>query len=153
MFRGLLFVSLFALALAPRGRGAEPALAHYDRVDIAPTRTSIYIGTVTMTMPSFTRKSGVYESTYAAKVFPYFFYNEKGRLLIEISDDALRKLAQGEAIEFKGRGVRDTGEERRVEGKATPTDAAGGKITVRVFVTKRLALDFNTTYRFAPDAK
>ena len=33
---------------------------------IAPTKTSIDIGTVAMTMPTFTRTNGSYESTYAA---------------------------------------------------------------------------------------
>jgi hypothetical protein len=44
--------------------------------------------------------------------------------------------------------VRSDGVERRVEGKATPVDATSGKIKVRVFVSKRIELIFNTTYRF-----
>ena len=47
------------------------------------------------------------------------------------------------------------GTERPVEGKATPTDARSGKIKVRVFVSKRIELIFNTTYVFPdvpPDA-
>ena len=95
------------------------------------------------------RKHAVYETTYVARVFPFFFYNEQGRLWIEISDDMLRQLERGEAIEFKGRGVRDDGVERRVEGKATPADALGGRLKVRVFYSKRIELIFNTTYRFA----
>jgi hypothetical protein len=153
MFRHPLLALLGGLALAGAARGAEPALSRYDRVDVATTKTSVYIGSVTMTMPTFVRKEGVYEATYAAKVFPFFFYNEKGRLFIDVSDDALRRLERGEAMEFTGRGVRDDGVERRVEGKATPADAAGGKIKVRVFVSKRIELIFNTTYRFAPGPK
>ena len=105
-----------------------------------------------MTMRTFARSGGGYEAPYVAKVFPYFFYNENGRLRVEISDDALHKLARGEPIEFKGCAVRDDGAERRVEGKATPTDGATGKIKVRVFYSKRIELIFNTTYRF-PDAQ
>ena len=143
------------VALLTAGRqsaAAEPTPAGYTRVVVAPARTSIYLGTVSMTMPAFVRVDGGYETAYAAKVFPFFFYNESGQLRVEISDAALHQLGRGEAIEFKGRAVRDDGAERRVEGKATPADATSGQIKVRVFYSKRIELIFNTTYRF-PDVK
>lgn len=153
MLRRPFAVSLctLALALASIGCGAEAPLAAFDHVVIEPTKTSIYIGTVSMTMPTFVRKNGIYESGYVAKVFPYFFYNEKGTLAIAMSDESLRKLERGEPVEFSGRAVNTGGEERRVEGKATPDVGAGGlkgKIKVRVFVSKRIELIFNTSYRF-----
>lgn len=144
-----LFAFALVVAFGAFGAAAENPLAACARVDIAPTKTSIYIGTVSMTMPVFVRNpAGVYESTYTAKVFPYFFYNEKGRLSIDVSDDALRQLAAGQPIEFHGRGFSTANEERRIEGRAVPTDAHTGKIKVRVFVTKKIQLIFNTTYRF-----
>ncbi len=142
-----------ALVLAGPARAAEASLDHLARVAIEPTKTSIYIGTVAMTMPTFVRKNGSYESSYAAKVFPYFFYNEKGTLAITLSDENLRKLARGEPVEFSGRAVNTSGEERRIEGKATPAEASNGmsgKIKVRVWVSKRVELIFNTNYRFEP---
>jgi hypothetical protein len=142
-----LFTLGWAMAIA---RGAEPgASGSFDRVIVPPARTSIYLGTVTMTMPDFERKAGVFESSYQAKVFPFFFSNEQGRVFIEISDDLLDRLARGQSVDFKGRGVRDDGAERRLEGSATPVDATGGRLKVRVFVSKRIELIFNTTYRFA----
>ena len=135
-----------ALAVA-----AEPAglpLQAFQRVDIAPTKTSIYIGSVSMTMPTFHREGMTYSSTYVAKVFPYFFESEKGELSIELSDEDLRRLERGEVIQFTGRGKNTDGEERRIEGRAIPTDAHTGKIKVRVFVSKKIQLIFNTTYRF-----
>lgn len=132
-----------ALLLAPAGRAALT-----DRVEIAPTKTSIYIGSVAMTMPPFERHGDRYESTYQAKVFPYFFYNEKGRLSIAVPDDALAQLARGETIEFKGEGVCDDGTTRGIAGRAVPTDPTSGQIKVRVYVTKSIVLVFNTTYRF-----
>lgn len=132
---------------------SEAPLAVYERVEVAPTKTSIYVGTVSLTMPAFLRRNGSYEAAYTAKVFPYFFSSEAGQLAIEISDAQLRQLERGEAVDFTGRGVRADGAERRVEGKATPTDARTGKLKVRVFVSKRIELIFNTTYRFpAPPA-
>jgi hypothetical protein len=131
---------------------ADPAPGGYGRVVVAPAKTSIYLGFVSMTMPPFERVDGGYEAAYVAKVFPFFFYNESGRLRVEIPDEAVGRLARGEAIEFKGLAWRDDGSERRVEGRATPVDAASGRIKVRVFYSKRIELIFNTTYRF-PDAK
>ncbi len=151
MFRRALTV-LLAILLAGAAHGAELPLSRYNRVEVAPAKTSIYVGTVSLTMPAFTRARGVYTSTYVAKVFPVFFYNEQGRLSIELSDEALLKLERGEPVEFKGRAVREDGAERPVEGKATPADATSGKIKVRVFYSKRVELIFNTTYRFTAPA-
>ncbi len=124
----------------------------FASVAIEPAKTSIYIGNVTMTMPTFRRAGARYESSYVAKVFPYFFYNERGSLGIEFSDEQLARLEKGERVEFKGEARNDAGEDRRVEGHATPSDAVSGKIKVRVFVSKKIELIFNTTYRFAPAA-
>lgn len=125
----------------------------YATVAIEPAKTSIYIGNVTMTMPTFRRAAGRYESSYVAKVFPYFFYNERGTLGIDFTDEQLAKLAGGERVEFKGQAKSDAGEDRRIEGHATPTDANSGKIKVRVFVSKKIELIFNTTYSFAQGPK
>jgi hypothetical protein len=130
---------------------AERPLSEYARVEVPPAKTSIYVGTVTMTLSSLARVNGAYESTYVAKVFPYFFYNENGKLRIDLGDELLRQIERGEPIEFRGRAVRADGAERRVEGKATPADATSGKLKVHVFYSKRVELIFNTTYRF-PDA-
>ena len=94
--------------------GAERSLSNFARVEVAATKTSIYLGSVAMTMPAFTRANGSFESTYDAKVFPYFFYNESGKMSVDISDEALRKLERGEPIEFKVRAVRGDGAELRV---------------------------------------
>ncbi len=142
----LCWISLATFTL----RAADADLSRYERVEIAPTKTSIYIGSVSMTMPTFVRHDGTYSSTYSAKVFPYFFYNEKGRLSIDVSDDDLRRLEHGEPIELHGHGESSTGDVRRIEGRAVPVDARGGKIKVRVFVSKKIQLIFNTTYRFEP---
>lgn len=139
-------------ALARPSVAAAPAGAP-DRVEVAAAKTSIYVGSVTLTMPAFVRKDGVYESTYAAKVLPYFFANESGRLAIEMSDAQLARLIRGETVDFTGRGIRADGVERRVEGRATPADGASGKLKVRVFVSRRTELIFNTTYRFPQAAQ
>ncbi len=146
------WVALWLAWAAARAVAADaPLPSPFERVTIEPTKTSIYIGTVAMTIPAFVRKDGGYEASYGAKVFPYFFYNEHGTMRIVFPDESLRKLTQGEVVEFSGRAQNSDGEERRIEGKATPDDGAGGlkgKIKVRVWVSKRVELIFNTTYRF-----
>jgi hypothetical protein len=122
-------------------------------VTIEPAKTSIYVGSVTMTMPPFTRVQDRYESSYAAKVFPYFFSNEQGRLAITFTDEQLAQLGRGERVSFKGSARSSEGEDRQIEGFATPADATSWKIKVRVFVSKKIELIFNTTYRFAPATK
>src|SRR6266700_931198 len=118
MTRRTLAALLCAALLMGSSRAASELPAdRYATATVAPSKTSIFFGSVTMTMGGFTRKSGVYAATYAAKVFPYFFYNESGMLYVEISDDQLHQLERGEAVEFKGHGVRSDGEEWRVTGK------------------------------------
>jgi hypothetical protein len=137
-----------ALAAATSGGAAEAPLSQYDRIEVAPVKTSIYVGSVALKVPPMTRSNGGYEAQYTAKVFPYFFSNEAGKLRVDFADDALRKLERGETVEFTGRAVNEDGEERRVEGKATPADPTSGKLKVRVRVTKKVELIFNTTYHF-----
>jgi hypothetical protein len=148
MFRPVALTLSLALAVAI-ARASEPELRRYDRVEIAPTKTSIYVGTVSMTMPAFTRTAGAYESSYAAKVFPWFFQSETGRLRVAVTDE----MERGERVEISGLAVATNGDERRLEGHATPDGpgAPTGKIKLRVFVSKRIELVFNTTYRF-PDS-
>lgn len=141
-------VAFLSFLLMPRVLSAEMPIRDYDRVDIASTKTSIYIGSITMTMPVFERHDDTYSADYRAKVFPYFFYSEHGRLSITVPDEDLRKLERGEVIQFVGEGVSSDGEHRHIEGRAVPTDAKSGKIKVRVFVSKKIQLIFNTTYRF-----
>ncbi|PTY05793.1 hypothetical protein DB347_15685 [Opitutaceae bacterium EW11] len=124
--------------------------ADFEHLTVEPGKTSIYIGTVTITMTPFRRDQGVYAADYRAKVFPYFFANEHGWLKVDFNDEQLARLARGERVPFTGRAENSEKEPRHVEGHATP-DAPGakhGKIKVRVFVTKKIELIFNTTYRF-----
>jgi hypothetical protein len=159
MVRRLLLLVVLAVTSAPAVVGevdagpttaTSAATSHraLNQVDVAPTKTSIYIGTVSMTMPTFVRHGGTFEASYTAKVFPFCFYNEKGTLTVAISDTQLDDLVAGRTITFTGRGVRDDGAPRPVEGKATPIDAKSGKLKVRVTVSKHVELIFNTTYRF-----
>ncbi len=137
--------ALAFLAALP-ARAADELPVRFNQVEIKPTTSSLFVATVTMTMPPFTRRDAVFSSTYSARVFPYFFWSESGRIWIEVPPEKLRRVAQGEAVDFTGHGVSSSGDLRKIEGHATPTGPSAGKIRVRVYVSKRLYLNFDTTY-------
>ena len=143
----LLVAGLTAGGPCARAAEAVPGPVHAEAT-VDPAKTSIYIGSVTLDMAPFRRSGERYESTYTARVFPYFFYNEKGRIEIVLSDDDLRQLAAGERITFSGKAESSDGEPRRIEGQATPADPLSGNIKDRVWVSPRIELIFNSHYRF-----
>jgi hypothetical protein len=138
------------LALAVLGSMAAPlAASPYDVVEIEPVKTSIYVGNVGLTMTPFHRENQTYAADYKAKVFPYLFYNEQGKLWIDFTDADLAALGRGETVQFKGHAENAGHEARRIEGRAVPASPLAGKIKVRVFVSAKIELIFNTTYRFS----
>jgi hypothetical protein len=143
--RRQLCLLILALAGTAPGRGAED-LGRYSQVAIDPASTSLFIATVTMSFQPFVRHRSIFTSTYFARVFPYIFISERGNIWITLPDEALLRVSRGEAVDFTGRGLSDSGDERKVEGRATPTGPYAGKIKVRVFVSRRIVLTFNTSY-------
>jgi hypothetical protein len=139
-------LSLAVLAVALHGE--TPLDARYNKAVVEPVKTSIYIGYVKLTAPLFTRTRTGYVSNYKASVFPFFFMSEHGQLTIKVSDDDLRQLARGETVLFNGRAENSDGEARSIVGRAVPEDATRGQLTVRLFISKRTQLVFNTTYHF-----
>lgn len=144
----LRLLSLTALALLP----CYPALAAlpHNTVAVAVAKTSIYVGSVTLTTTTFTCEAGTtFAADYKARVVPYFFSSEQGKLWIDFSEEQFAQLARGERVHFTGRAQNSDNEERRIEGHATPAapDSVEGKIKVRVFVSPKIELIFNTTYR------
>ncbi len=128
---------------------AEP----HDQVVIPPAKTSIYIGNVTLIPTILQREDGRYRADYRAKVFPYFFYNEEGRLWIDFSDEQLAQLQRGERVEFTGTAKNKDGEDRLITGHATANapGATAGTIKVRIWVTAKIELIFNSSYAFKTD--
>ena len=105
-------------------------------------------GKVTLNVAPLTRKDGVFSGDYTAKVFPYWFMGEKGAFRMKVSDEDLARVAKGETVDFTGDAQNSGSEPRKVTGRATPVDATTGKIKVRIFVTEKIQLIFNTTYKF-----
>ncbi len=144
---------LLAMLGAAAGLCADPApppaptLTAWDRVSSAPMKTSIYVGSVTLTSGVFVREGSTLTATYDAKVFPWFFWGEKGRITIALADAELANLAKGERAAFTGDATNHKNKPRTVTGYAQPADPTSGKIKVRIMVDG-VELIFNGTYRF-----
>lgn len=153
MFRRLV-LALALLLPAAGAPGAETAFAPpaatpaFATVKIPPLKTFIYLGSVHLILAPLHRQDGVYTAGYEARVFPYFFFDEAGRFSIAMPDADLQRLARGEPVDFSGEAQTTAGSVRRIAGRAAPDGAHGGRVKVRVFVTKNIQLIFNGTYRF-----
>lgn len=127
--------------------GPEPGLGRFALVRTAPVKTSVYVAIVSLAATDFVRHGPDYLADYRVKVFPFFFYDEHGRLVVPVSDADLRRLASGQPFDFSGQGIRSDGKVRLVDGRVTPRGPATGDIQVRVHASRHFTLVFNTTYR------
>jgi hypothetical protein len=144
--RRTFLILAFAFLAVATLRGDDDGLYRFNQVNIKSSTSYYFIAAVTMTMPPFVRKNSIFSSTYSARVFPYFLFSEKGRIWIMVSEDKLRQVAKGESVDFVGRAISEDGDTRKVTGRATPTGPTTGDIRVRVFVSKRISLTYNTVY-------
>jgi hypothetical protein len=85
------------------------------------------LGKASLIVSPLTHRDGTYVGDYQLKVGPYFFKSEKGTLVLAASDDSVRKLQAGTAIDFTGKAVtRKDGKTHVVLGKATPSSGDRG---------------------------
>ena len=123
-----------------------PALA---KILIEPSSASLTGGNVRLTTTALSRKAGAYVGDYQLKVTPYFFKSEKGKLFIHVTDELLRKLINGTAVEVTGKATTTgTAETRPITARATPLGTDRGSLMVAV-LTENGKLIFNSSYRFA----
>ena len=122
-------------------------IGDWDAVTVAPLKTSIYIGSVSLTTGEFRREGDKFSTTYEAKVWPWFFWGETGSITINLPPADLQKLASGERIEFTGEAFNHKNKPRKVTGRADRIDGASGTIKVRIGVDDT-ELIFNGNYRF-----
>jgi len=144
--RPLLCLLWLALLIGPAM--TMRAATAFDRITVETSSTSIYIGNVTLHVDPLVRQNGVYTGGYRARVIPFFFMSEHGTFRMTVSDDELARVARGETVEFTGTAENSGREARKITGRASPDDAVRGKIKVRIFVTEKIQLIFNTTYHF-----
>lgn len=138
------FLLLF-LIVFPALRAGEP----WATVSVPPMKTSIYLGSVTLSTSPFLRDGERFTATYEARVRPWFFWSESGGIEMTVTAAQLARLDRGERIEFTGE-ARDRRQRlRRVTGYAERIDAGQGRLKIRIDVDG-IELIFNGTYRPAP---
>jgi hypothetical protein len=137
------------LGAAAALRAAPPALPS-SHVTIAPMKTSIYVGSVTLTTSPFEYRDGALAATYEAKVWPWFFWGETGHITIQLPLADLGRVALGQTVEFTGSATNQKQKPRTVTGRAQPTGPTAGKIKVRI-KADGTELIFNGTYQFAEE--
>ncbi len=119
---------------------------------VAPSRGKLAGGTASLVVGVLSRSESAYVGEYRIKVFPYFFKNESGKLLIKVSDTSLRQMIDGDATSLMGRAITDgTGETRKITAEVLPSasDHGHGSLTFTV-ATENGPLVFNTSYRIDP---
>lgn len=115
---------------------------------IHPTSTSVAGGKASLTISALRRKAATYIGEYDLKVSPWYFKNETGKLMMVVSEEALRKLTQGIAVTFTGRATTDAdGTTRPINARATPSGSGQGSVTFS-FVGDERKVTFNSTYHF-----
>ena len=84
---------------------AETSGAVTRRLFIDPSSTSVALGKASLIVSPLTHRDGTYVGDYQLNVRPYFFKSERGTLVLAASDDSVRKLQAGTAINFTGKAV------------------------------------------------
>jgi hypothetical protein len=125
---------------------ADITLLASPRVTVAPMKTSIYVGSVTLTTTDFLQSDESFKATYEAKVRPWFFWGETGHITIKLPVTDLTRLALGQTVEFTGEAANHKNKPRTVTGRAQPGNGNGGKIKVRI-MADGIELIFNGTYQ------
>ena len=147
----LVLWAVLSVSVLPAAAPAA-AVTGWDRVSVGPMKTSFYIGSVTLKTETFVRQGSNLTTNYEARVFPWFFWSETGRISITLTDANLASMAQNETTEFASEAVNHRNKPRQVTGRTQPTDATSGKFKIRIMADGH-ELVFNGTYRFGDGPK
>lgn len=113
---------------------------------VAPSATSVAGGKANLNVGTLTLKEGNYIGEYKVDVSPYFFQSQKGKLALVASDEDLRKLTNGSAVDFTGNATSEKNKQTKVNGTITPTGENRGMVKLW-FLSGKRKLTFNTSYR------
>ena len=116
---------------------------------IDPSSTPVRLGKATLIVGPLKRRDGNYVGDYQLKVRPYFFKSETGSLVLSASEDSVRRLQSGRAIDFTGKALtREDGTTHVVLGRATPLSGDRGTVTFSIVTEKNAKIIFKTSYHF-----
>ena len=131
------------------GVRAEDAAVRELRID--PATTGVPLGKAKLSVDPLVHGEGKgaedLQGHYKVDVSPISLASEEGNLTISVSNETLRKLAGGQAVDFSGQAVSTGGNKSAVQGTATPAKDSkdAGAIRVRID-SKKGKLVFKTTY-------
>ncbi|HEY6229602.1 MAG TPA: hypothetical protein VI282_20945 [Verrucomicrobiae bacterium] len=112
--------------------------------------TKVAGGKAILTVSPLRRIKDMFEGEFDMKVAPYFFKNDKGKLAIIVSDEAMAKVSAGSTVDITGTATTKAGKSsvvRHIIAEATPLDAQHGMLKVWLTVDER-ELVFQTKYWF-----
>ncbi len=138
--------------LACRGQawGEEPAVRE---MHIDPATTGVPLGKARLTVDTLTRggkDTPGLQGHYKVEVTPISPLGEEGSLTIAATDETLRKLANGNQVDFSGQAVSTGGNKSTVQGTATPAKDSKDAGSIRVRIEgKKGKLVFKTAYHLA----
>jgi hypothetical protein len=117
---------------------------------IDPSSMPIGGGKATLLIGALQWVNGVYLGDYAIKVSPYFFKNEKGKLMILVPDESLASINQGKITAIVGTATTSgkKGKCRHIEATATPANINSGMLKLWFMAGNRKMI-FAPAYHFA----
>ena len=137
---------LFAVCAATVPLRAEEGPPRELRIDSSTAPAPI--GKAHLSVDALTRGGGdSWQGGYKVDVTPLSFASEQGKLTITLSNESLRKLTAGQAVDFSGQANSTNGNQSGVQGTATPADGSKDTGAIRVRInSKKGKLVFKTTY-------
>lgn len=115
---------------------------------VDPCSASIPFGRVSLVVSPLRYTGKACVGSYRLKVFPYFFKNENGTLVLDASDRLIKTLMSGRPVGLVGKATNSKdGKVKDIVGKAIPRMNQKGKVTFSINSEFGLIV-FNTTYHF-----
>ena len=107
----------------------------------------------TLIVGPLTRTNNLYVGDFKVKIFPYFFKNDWGRLAINVTDQALAAMNQGQPVAITGTSTSGkNGIVRHVEIMAIPKGRDHGTVNLW-FMAGGQKMIFNPSYHYAGKAE
>jgi hypothetical protein len=118
------------------------------RLFVDPCSAPIPFGRVSLVVSPLRYTGKTCVGSYRFKVFPYFFKNENGTLVLDASDGLIKTLMSGGPVRLVGKATNaKDGKVKNIVGKAIPGINQKGKVTFSINSEFGLII-FNTTYHF-----
>ena len=144
LFLLLLAASWEAAPAAPTATGSAASrvlLLENSTMPLPTAKATLIVGPLT-------RTNGFYVGDFKVKVFPYFFKSDRGRLAINVPDQALAAFNEGQTVAVTGTATSTkNGMVRHIEITATPKDRDHGTVSLWFMVGDQKMI-FTPTYQF-----